>query len=148
MKQICRKIMSSVAVALIVCMMFSMTAFAATTLSTSGSFGKMNAINGLSVTKCRTFYATETNHTITQVKLFLNVSSGSDPFEVTITSPMGTVYTFYPSTTSNTYTINVFNGEDLRGTWCITIKNLGYSYDPTHIYPATTVTPNLTIYYQ
>lgn len=107
----------------------------------------MNALNGLSVTKYATAHAYGTNPSITQVKLNLNVSSGSDPFHITITSPEGTVYTFAPSTTSGNYTIHYFDGEDPDGRWYITLTNDGITYNPLHMYPTTTVTPSLTITY-
>ena len=149
MRKIGKKIFASFTAALVICMMLSVTAFAATTLSESKSYGTMNAINGGSVTVCKTFYGTTSNHTVNPyVKLFLNVSSGSDPFMLTLKSPSGTIKTIYPSLSTSTYTFTDFNGEDVRGSWCITITNLGYSYNPNQIIPTTTAKPTLTIYYQ
>ena len=133
---------SSILCALLVmmmCLMIPVNAYA----STSHSVAKMNALNGLTVTKTFKDYGTTP---ITNVKIYLNVSNGSDPFMFYLTSPSGTTYSFQPSTTSNTYYTSAFNGETPNGTWTVSVQNLNITYNPTRPYPTTTVTPSITIY--
>lgn len=147
MKATKRKIAVSIVMSLIMCMMFSVTAFAATSTS-SKTYAKMNALNGLSVTKYATISATGSNPSITKVELSLNVSSGSDPFYITVESPEGTTATISPSTTSKSYDLTTyFEGENPNGKWYITLQNAGYSYNPNQIYPTSTVTPTLKVTY-
>lgn len=140
MKRVMRKkSMLSMLLVMIMCLMIPVNAYA----SSAHSVAKMNAINGLTVTKTFKDYG---NNAITNVKIYLNVSSGSDPFKFYLTSPSGTTYSFQPSTTSNTYYTNAFNGEIPNGTWTVRVENLNITYDPTRLYPTTTVTPTITIY--
>lgn len=131
--------MLSMLLVMIMCLMIPVNAYA----SSAHSVAKMNAINGLTVTKTFKDYG---NNAITNVKIYLNVSSGSDPFKFYLTSPSGTTYSFQSSTTSNTYYTNAFNGEIPNGTWTVRVENLNITYDPTRLYPTTTVTPTITIY--
>lgn len=141
-----RKISASIVMVLIVCMMFSMTVFAATSTITK-TYPKMNALNGLSVTKYVTVSAYG-NPSLSGVQLSLNVSSGSDPFYITVESPNHTTVTLSPSTTSGTYNLSsYFAGENPNGRWNITLQNAGYSYNPNQIYPTSTVTPTLKLTY-
>ena len=140
-----KKISVSVVMSLIICMMFSMTVFAATT--TSKTFPRMNAINGSSVTKYVTVSAYG-NPALSGVQLSLNVSNGSDPFYIIVESPNHTTVTLSPSTTSGTYNLtSYFAGENPNGRWYITLQNAGYSYNPNQVYPTSTVTPTLKFTY-
>ena len=108
----------------------------------------MNALNGLSVEKYATVYASGSNPGTTNVVLSLNVSSGSDPFYITVRSPQGTIATISPSTKSGTYDLtSYFTGENPNGKWYITMQNAGYSYNPSQVYPTSTVTPTLKVTY-
>lgn len=139
-----KKISLMVITCLVACMISGVTAFASTS-TTSMTYSKMNAVNGNSVTAYRTCYSIGT---ATKVQLVLNVSSGSDPFTITVKSPSGTEATITPSTKSGTYDLtSYFSGESIKGKWYIVLTNLGYTYDTTKIYPATTVTPTIKITY-
>ncbi len=142
-----RKVSISIVMSLIMCMMFSMTVFAATS-TVSKTYSKMNALNGLSVEKYATIYASGNNPSTTKVILSLNVSSGSDPFYITVRSPQGATATISPSTKSGTYDLtSYFTGDNPNGKWYITMQNAGYSYNPIQIYPTSTVTPTLKVTY-
>ena len=63
---------------------------------------------------------------VTSVKIAYNVASGTDPYKVYLVSPSGTVYSASGPTSSTTVSnINVFNGEDPKGTWKAYIINSG-----------------------
>lgn len=137
--KVVKRIFTSVLVCLMVCMMFSIPVLAA---NTSKTLPKMNAINGM--TAVQKFTVTSSGE-ITQVKIYLNVASGSDPFKIYLVSPSGTQYEETPSTKNGTYYTTVFNGEDAKGTWYFYVENLNITYNPVQIYPASTVTPTITI---
>lgn len=141
-----KKVFTSIMACIMICLMFSMPVLAASS-SFSKTTAKINAINGLTATKTFTGTATGTDPKITQVKVYLNVSSGSDPFKFYLVSPSGTEYEMTPSTTSNTYYVSAFNGETPKGTWYVSVENLGITYNPIQIYPTTTVTPTITVTY-
>ena len=88
-----------------------------------------------------------TNPKITQVKVYLNVASGTDPFDLYIESPEGTVARLTPSTKSRTYYVTDFVCENPKGDWYLQIENLGKTYDPNKLYPASTVTATITVTY-
>lgn len=140
MKSVKRRIFTSILACFMACIMFSMPVLAAG--STSKSLGKMNALNGMTAVK--SFSVTSTG-TITNVKIYLNVSSGSDPFNIYLVSPEGTEYALTPSTKSGTYNTTAFNGESPKGTWYFYVENLNITYNPNQLYPTTTVTPTVTI---
>lgn len=142
-----KKFFTSLLVCILTFLLFSMPVLAATS-SFSKTTSKMNAINGLTVTNSFTGSAVSNNASITQVKVYLNVSSGSDPFNVYLQSPEGTIAQLTPSTTSGTYYLNDFNGESPKGTWYISVENLNVTYNPTRLYPTSTVTPTITVTYR
>lgn len=78
------------------------------------------------------------NALVTQVKVYLNVASGTDPFDIYIESPSGTVITLTPSTKSGTCLINSFNGENPNGTWCAWIERRNETSNTNQMYPITT----------
>lgn len=143
MKSVKRRIFSSILACFMACIMFSMPVLAATN-STSKTLAKMNALNGMTAVKS---FTVTSDGTITNVKIYLNVSSGSDPFKVYLVSPEGTEYAFTPSTKSGTYNTTAFNGESPKGTWYFYVENLNITYNPNQLYPTTTVTPTITITY-
>jgi hypothetical protein len=142
MKSVKRRIYTSILACFMACIMFAMPVLAANT--TSKTLAKMNAINGMTVVK--NFSVTQ-DGTITNVKIYLNVSSGSDPFKIYLVSPEGTEYELTPSTKSGTYNTTVFNGESPKGTWYFYVENLNITYNTNQLYPTTTVTPTVTITY-
>lgn len=143
MKSVKRRIYTSVLACFMACIMFSMPVLAASS-STSKTLAKINAINGMTAVKS---FTVTSDGTITNVKIYLNVSSGSDPFAIYLVSPEGTEYELTPSTTSGTYNTTAFNGESSKGTWYFYVENLGITYNPNQLYPTTTVTPTITITY-
>lgn len=149
MKAVKRKVYVSVVACFMACLMFAMPVMAASTNYFSKTTPKLNAINGniSRIASLSSGSVSGTERSITQVSLYLNVSSGSDPFDVHIVSPEGYEYVFTPSTTSKTYNITYFNGEDPKGTWSVYIENQGFSYNPNHIYPASTATATLKATY-
>lgn len=142
MKPVKRKIFTSILACFMACIMFSMPVLAAG--STSKSLGIMNALNGMTVVKN---FTVTSDGTITNVKIYLNVSSGSDPFAIFLVSPAGTEYPLTPSTNSGTYNTTAFNGESPKGIWYFYVENLNITYNPNQLYPTTTVTPTITISY-
>lgn len=136
MKLAKKKVLTSVVACIMACVMLSMPVLAA-------SVPKMNAINGMTAVQK---FTVSSSGEITQVKIYLNVASGTDPFAFYLVSPSGTEYEIpSPSTKNGTYYTTVFNGEDAKGTWYCYLENLGITYDPIKPYPASTVTPTITI---
>lgn len=132
MKIVKMRIIKTFVVCLMTILMFSIPVLAATNtfsksirLSTTGktcfSFGSFSGENTL----------------ITQVKIYLNVASGTDAFDICIESPSGTVVTLTPLLKSGTYYINSFNGENPKGTWCAWIERRGEASNPNQMYPLT-----------
>ena len=110
---------------------------------------KLNAIDGgvSQIAKVSSGSVLGTNPKITQVKVYLNVASGTDPFDLYIESPEGTVARLTPSTKSRTYYVTDFVCENPKGDWYLQIENLGKTYDPNKLYPASTVTATITVTY-
>ena len=52
-----------------------------------------------------------------------------------------------PSTKSRTYYVTDFVCENPKGDWYLQIENLGKTYDPNKLYPASTVTATITVTY-
>ena len=102
---------------------------------------------GISNSKVSSGSVLGTNPKITQVKVYLNVASGTDPFDLYIESPEGTVARLTPSTKSRTYYVTDFVCENPKGDWYLQIENLGKTYDPNKLYPASTVTATITVTY-
>lgn len=100
---------------------------------------KLNSLNGaIASSNLSSGSCSGTNRSITQVTVYCRVSSGSSSFDLIVTSPKKTVQTVSCGTSSTTYTLAKFNGEDPYGTW-----NVGISSDGT----VSTVTATLKVYY-
>lgn len=148
MKVVRKKVLTTVMACFMACLMFSMPVLAATN-SFSKTTVKLNAIDGgvSKISKVTSGSVLGTSPKITQVKVYLNVASGTDPFDLYIESPSGTVAKLTPSTKSGTYYVTDFNGENPKGEWYVQMENLGVTYDPIKLYPASTVTATLTVTY-
>lgn len=149
MKVVKRKAIVSVIACFMACLMFAMPVMAASTNYFSKTTVKLNAMNGgiSRISSLSSGSVSGTNRSITQVSAYVNVGSGSDPFDVHIVSPEGTEYVFTASTSNKTYNITYFNGEDPKGTWSVYIENQGFSYNPNQIYPTSTATITLKVTY-
>ena len=92
MNTIKKRALTSIAVCFMACLMFSMPVLAASN-SFSKTTVKLNAIDGgvSQIAKVSSGSVLGTNPKITQVKVYLNVASGTDPFDLYIESPEGTV---------------------------------------------------------
>ena len=126
MKTVKRRIITSVIACFMACMMFAMPVLAATTSSSyfSKTTTKLNAVNGgQSKTSSVTSGSVPDGSSVTSVKVFCNVASGTDPYTLYIKSPEGTIASFSGPTKSTTFTTNVFNGETPKGTWSVWIVN-------------------------
>lgn len=147
MKAIKKKMFLSVMASLVACLMFATPVLAAGSFSKTTA--KLNAVNGniSNISSLSSGSVSGTNPSITSVSVYVNVSSGSDPYYIHIISPEGTEYIFEGPTTNKTITIPVFNGENPKGTWYVYIENLGYSYNPNQIFPASTATITLKVSY-
>lgn len=132
MKFIKKKIFVVFMLCLMLCMTFSIPVLAAT-----NTFSKSIRLSTTGKT-CFSFGSiTGKNNSVTQVKVYLNAASGTDPFDIYIESPSGTVVSLTPSPKSGTYYIKSFNGENPKGTWCAWIKRRGETSNPDQIYPLT-----------
>lgn len=148
MKAMTKRTLTAVMACIMVCMMFSMQVFAASSFF-SKSTTKLNAYSG-GKSNVSTFSSGSVpdGASITSVKIAYNVKSGTDPYTVYLISPRGTVYSASGPTSSTTdYNISKFNGENPDGTWTAYIINSGYT---THgnIYPVSTVTLSVTVNYE
>ena len=141
MNTIKKRALTSIAVCFMACLMFSMPVLAA-----SNSFSK-TTVKLSQIAKVSSGSVLGTNPKITQVKVYLNVASGTDPFDLYIESPEGTVARLTPSTKSRTYYVTDFVCENPKGDWYLQIENLGKTYDPNKLYPASTVTATITVTY-
>lgn len=148
MNTIKKRALTSIAVCFMACLMFSMPVLAASN-SFSKTTVKLNAIDGgvSQIAKVSSGSVLGTNPKITQVKVYLNVASGTDPFDLYIESPEGTVARLTPSTKSRTYYVTDFVCENPKGDWYLQIENLGKTYDPNKLYPASAVTATITVTY-
>ena len=125
MNTIKKRALTSIAVCFMACLMFSMPVLAASN-SFSKTTVKLNAIDGgvSQIAKVSSGSVLGTNPKITQVKVYLNVASGTDPFDLYIESPEGTVARLTPSTKSRTYYVTDFVCENPKGDWYLQIENL------------------------
>ena len=143
MKKIKKKLLSIIIACFITCLLFSIPVLAA-----SSSLSKSIRLS----TTGKTYFSSGSyigeNVVVTQVKVYLNVASGTDPFDFYIESPSGTVVTFQPSTKSGTYNINSFNGENPKGTWCAWIERRDETSNPNQMNPITiTATIGVSVEY-
>lgn len=100
---------------------------------------KLNSLNGAAASSnLSSGSCSGTSRSITKVTVYCRVSSGSSSFDLIVTSPEKTVVTQSCGTSSTTYTLTGFNGEDPYGTW-----NVGISSNGT----VSTVTATLKVYY-
>jgi len=100
---------------------------------------KLNSLNGATASSnLSSGSCSGTTRSITKVTVYCRVSSGSSSFDLVVTSPEKTVVTQSCGTSSTTYTLTGFNGEDPKGTW-----NVGISSNGT----VSTVTATLKVYY-
>lgn len=125
-----KRALTSIAVCFMACLMFSMPVLAASN-SFSKTTVKLNAIDGgvSQIAKVSSGSVLGTNPKITQVKVYLNVAR------------------LTPSTKSRTYYVTDFVCENPKGDWYLQIENLGKTYDPNKLYPASTVTATITVTY-
>lgn len=146
-KTVSRKTFMAVVVSMMVCLLFVTPVFAASSFY-SKTTTKLNAINGgKSITSSLSSGSIiGSDASITQVKLAINVSSETDPYTLWIKSPNGSWHSYTGPTSSKIWYLDDFNGENPSGTWQIYIVNSGTT---THgnIYPVSTVTVGLTVYY-
>lgn len=146
MRKLRKRIFSCLIACMLACIMFTLPVYAA-----NGSFSKttvkLNAMNGgYSVTSYLTSGSIPDGAYITSVKVNVKVASGTDPYTLYIESPEGTIGTFPGPTSTSSFVTHIFDGESPAGTWAVWIKNGGISYIG-NIYPTSTVTVTLTIYY-
>lgn len=149
MKSVKRKLLMSVVSCFMACMMFAMPVLAATSSSSffSKTTTKLNAINGgSSAISSVSSGSVPDGAEVTSVRVFCNVSSGTDPYTLYIKSPEGTIASYPGPTSSTTFTTHDFDGENPRGTWSVWIVNSGISYNG-NLYPVSTVTVSLTVNY-
>lgn len=104
----------------------------------SKSLLKLNSING-TTSKVVTFTSgsVASGAQVTSVKVFVNKSTGSDPFIIYIQAPDGTIYSFLV-TGSETIVLDCFNGCNPSGSWKIWIETQGF---------VSTANITLTVYY-
>lgn len=148
MNTIRRRLFASVMACFVLCFMFVTPVLAASN-SFSKTTTKLNAINGgdSATSNLTSGSVLGSNPTITQVKVYLNVSSASDPFDVYVESPSGKEISFTPAIKNGTYYFTDFNGANPSGTWKVHIRNAGFSYNPNQIFPASTATATVTVTY-
>ena len=104
----------------------------------SKSLSKLSSVNG-ATSKVVTFTSGSvvSGAQVTSIKVFVNKSTGSDPFIIYIQAPDGTIYSFLV-TGSETIVLDYFNGCDPSGSWKIWIKTQGL---------VSTANITLTVYY-
>ena len=148
MNTIKKRALTSIAVCFMACLMFSMPVLAASN-SFSKTTVKLNAIDGgvSQIAKVSSGSVLGTNPKITQVKVYLNVASGTDPFDLYIESPEGTVARLTSFARLSKYLVTDFVRPDPIAVWSLQIENLGKTYDPNKLYPASTVTATITVTY-
>lgn len=85
MKVVRKKVLTTIMACFMACLMFSMPVLAATN-SFSKTTVKLNAIDGgvSNISKVSSGSVLGTSPKITQVKVYLNVASGTDPFDLYI----------------------------------------------------------------
>lgn len=147
MKRVTKRAFTTVIACMMVCLMFVTPVFAASS-NFSKTTVKLNAINGGTSreSKVTSGSVLGDNPSITNVDLWCNVASGTDPYVIYVKSPKGTVATISGPSKTGTVSTSAFNGENPSGTWTVWIQNLGVSYNG-NIIPASTVTVTLKVAY-
>lgn len=147
MGRIKKKILASVVVCLVASMMFAVPVFAASNYFSKTTV-KLNALNGGISTKSTlsSGSVSGTNPSISDVELYCNVSSGTDPYTLYVKSPEGTLASISGPINSGTITTDAFEGENPSGKWTVYIQNSGVSYNG-NIYPVSIVTVTLKVHY-
>lgn len=147
MKRVTKRAFTAVIACMMACLMFVTPVFAATNYFSKTTV-KLNALNGGTSRESSVTSGSVSgdNPSITNVELYCNVASGTDPYVIYVKSPKGTVATITGPSRSGTVTTSAFNGENPSGTWKVWIQNLGVSYNGNLI-PASTVTVTLKVYY-
>lgn len=148
MRSVKRRIFTTMLACFLACMMFAVPVMAATG-SYSRTTTKLNAMSGgiSNTSKVSSGSVLGTDQSISDVKLYLNVSSGSDAFVVYLKSPEGKQISMISGGTSGTYYFDDFDGEDPYGKWEIYIRNQGTCYHTPQTIPVSTVTATLTVSY-
>ena len=145
MKIFSKRIFKVVVACMMVCLMSATPVLAASSFSKTTV--KLNAYSGGSSTKSTVTSGTVgDNKSVTKVELRCNVSSGSNPYTLYVKSPEGTTASFAGPIPSATITTTAFNGENPSGTWTIWIVNSNVS-DNGNVYPVSTVTVTIKVYY-
>ena len=130
-----------------VCVMLVIPVMAASSFF-SKSTTKLNAFNG-GTSSISTFTSGSvfgSDPTISDIRLSLNVSRGTDPYTLYIQSPEGTLVPFDGSASSTSFYTDAFQGENPSGTWRVYIQNSGISTNG-NVMPVSTVTITATVYY-
>ena len=106
-----------------VVLLMSVLMFSIPVLAAANTFSKHIRLSTIKKTCFSLGSVTGENIQIAQVKVFVNISSGTEPFTIYLESPEGTVVSFIP-TKSGTYSTTNFNGESPKGTWCAWIERM------------------------
>ncbi len=93
----------------------------------SGITSKLNSLGSLSYSNISSGSCSGDVRSITSVTVYCRVSSGSDSFRLVVTSPSGATKYVSCGTSSTTYTVSGFTGEDPKGTWKVGIISNGIS---------------------
>lgn len=147
MKTVSKRTFTAIVACMMACLMFVTPVFAASTFY-SKSTSKLNAANGGKSTTSSLSSGSiiGSDASITEVKLAFNVSRGTDTYTLWIKSPNGSWHSYAGPTSSTTWYLQDFDGENPSGNWQIYIVNSGVSYNG-NIIPVSTVTVSLTVYY-
>ena len=112
-RNLCMKKVLSIILCVSLCIMFSKPVLAA-----SSSISKTIRLTTYNKTKLSFGSLTGTDIQITQVKIYINRSSGTEgSFVICLESPSGTIIKLKPSSGSVIYSTSNFNGENPKGTW-------------------------------
>ena len=147
MKRATKRTFTMVIACIMACLMFVTPVLAATN-GFNKTTVKLNAVNGGTSRESKVTSGSVSggNPSITNIDLWCNVSSGTDPYVIYVKSPKGTITTISGPSKTGTVSTSAFNGENPSGTWTIWIQNLGVSYNG-NIIPASTVTITLKVAY-
>lgn len=93
----------------------------------SGITTKLNSTGSLASSTISSGSCSGDVRSITSVSVYCRVSNGSSSFKLVVTSPSGTTKYVTCGTSSTTYTITGFEGEDPKGKWTVGIISNGIS---------------------